>query len=91
MNKRLLFARNIAVQNDEHDQYGGKPTHEAINAAYTASGSVNPSQCSVFVKADTTVATEVENLVQECVAAFGRLDMYAFLLDSFSLCAFRLH
>ncbi|KMP05228.1 glucose 1-dehydrogenase 3 [Coccidioides immitis RMSCC 2394] len=50
-----------------------RPTHEAINQEYPAGEGT--SQRSIFVKTDVTSGTEVENLVRECVKAFGRLDI----------------
>lgn len=36
----------------------------------------NLGQKAVFVKCDTSVSEEVENLVKKAVEAFGRVDMY---------------
>ncbi|KAK2807871.1 hypothetical protein FQN50_005260 [Emmonsiellopsis sp. PD_5] len=52
-----------------------KATHDAINEAYPAPAGGKGSQRAVFVKADVTVSGEVEELVKECVKAFGRLDV----------------
>lgn len=75
--------------NDTSDDHDGKPTHEAINALYLASRSGDKDQQqqqkqekAVFVKADVTSAVEQENLVKQCVAKFGRLDMCVYSILS---------
>ncbi|KLJ09242.1 hypothetical protein EMPG_15335 [Blastomyces silverae] len=54
---------------------GDKPTHEAINETYPVASGGKAASRAVFVKADASVSDDVENLVKECVKAFGRLDM----------------
>ncbi|OAX77879.1 hypothetical protein ACJ72_07817 [Emergomyces africanus] len=54
---------------------GDKPTHEAIIETYPVSSGGKAAARAVFVKADASVSDDVENLVKECVKAFGRLDI----------------
>ncbi|OJD22621.1 hypothetical protein ACJ73_06028 [Blastomyces percursus] len=54
---------------------GDKPTHEAINETYPVASDGKAATRAVFVKADASVSDDVENLVKECVKAFGRLDI----------------
>ncbi|PGH06517.1 hypothetical protein GX51_02341 [Blastomyces parvus] len=54
---------------------GEKPTHEVINETYPVTSGGRAATRAVFVKADASVSDDVENLVKECVKAFGRLDI----------------
>lgn len=63
----------MTVKPQDHD---GKPTHEVINELYPAAAGAKSSNRALFVKVDVTVSAEVENIVQEAVREFGRLDMY---------------
>ncbi|KAK2740549.1 hypothetical protein FQN57_006053 [Myotisia sp. PD_48] len=58
---------NPASRAETEPGHENKPTHEAINSSYP--------QRAIFVKADVTASSEVENLINECVKKFGRLDI----------------
>lgn len=55
--------------------FGEKPTHEFLNETYPTTA--GKKQRAIFVKTNTTNSAQVENVVKECVAEYGRLDMYA--------------
>ncbi|QSS57539.1 beta-ketoacyl-acyl carrier protein reductase [Histoplasma capsulatum var. duboisii H88] len=52
-----------------------RPTHEAINEAYPVTPGGKTTTRAIFVKADASVSDDVENLIEGCVKAFGRLDI----------------
>lgn len=72
-------------QMGEHD-YDGKATHDAINSLYPVLSDGRARVRAIFVKTDVSLAAEVENLVNECVRIFGRLDMCVVLFSLFSFC-----
>ncbi|EEH23126.2 hypothetical protein PABG_05337 [Paracoccidioides brasiliensis Pb03] len=53
----------------------GKPTHETINETHHVAAGGKSETRAIFVRADASVSDDLENLVRECVKAFGRLDI----------------